>query len=211
MKIGIIGSGNVGSALGKIWAAIGHDIVFGVRDPQDSKVRALVSSLGGTARAASVKEAAAHGEVVTLATPWPATQDALEAAGNLGGKILVDCTNPLAPDLSGLTVGLTTSAGEEVARWAKGAKVVKAFNTIGAQNFSSPKFGSVAATMFICGDDANAKTVVSKLAVEMGFDAVDAGPLSNSRLIEPLALLWIDLAYNRGLGPTSHAFKLLRR
>jgi 8-hydroxy-5-deazaflavin:NADPH oxidoreductase len=124
---------------------------------------------------------------------------------------IIICTNPLASDLSGLVVGTNNSAGEEVAGWARGAKVVKAFNTIGAPNFPNPRFGAEAASMFICGDDAAAKSAVGKLAAEQGFDVVDAGPLSASRWLEPLAMLWIHLAFKQGLGPTGHAFKLLRR
>ncbi len=211
MKIGVIGAGNVGGALGKLWAEKGHEIMFGVPDPRGAKVQELVKSIGKHARAGSVKEAASFGEVVVFATPWPATQDAIKSSGDLSDKIVVDCTNPLAPDLSGLVIGTTNSAGEEVARWARGAKVVKAFNTIGAPNFGNPRFGSEAASMFICGDDASAKTVVSTLASELGFEVVDAGPLTASRLLEPLAMLWIHLAFKQGLGPTGHAFKLLRR
>ena len=211
MKIGIIGSGNVGGALGTLWAAKGHDVVFGVRDTSDPKLQELLKSTKGKARAASVNDAASSAEIVVFATPWPATHDAINSAGSLAGKIVVDCTNPLLPDLSGLVLGTNNSAGEEVGRWAKGAKVVKAFNTIGAGNFGSPRFGSENASMFICGDDASAKAAVSKLAAELGFDVVDAGPLTAARLLEPLAMLWIHLAYKQGLGPSGHAFKLLRR
>jgi predicted dinucleotide-binding enzyme len=211
MKIGILGAGNVGGALGKLWAAKGHEIVFGVPDAGDLKYKNLVNSIQGKARVGSVKDAAPFGELVVLATPWPATEDAIRAAGDLSGKVLVDCTNPLLPDLSGLAVGTTNSAGEEVSRWAKGARVVKAFNTIGAPNFGNPKFGSEIASMFICGDDADAKAVVAKLAADLGFEPVDAGPLTASRMLEPLAMLWIHLAFKQGLGPTGHAFKLLRR
>jgi NADPH-dependent F420 reductase len=210
MKIGTIGAGNVAGTLGRAWAAKGHDVVFGVRDPRGPKVQELVKATGGKARAASPAEAAAHGEVVLLATPWAATRAALRGAGDLSGKVLVDATNPLAPDLSGLALGHTTSAGEEVARWAPGAKVVKAFNTIGAQHMADPRFGTQSASMLICGDDAAAKKTVLGLAEVLGFDPVDAGPLTQARLLEPLAMLWISLAYASGHGPDI-AFKLLRR
>lgn len=210
MKIGVIGAGNVGGALGTLWAKKGHEVVFGVRDPKGAKLQELGKS-SGKARIVSVKDAAAFGEAVVFATPWPATEEAIKSAGNLNGKLLIDCTNPLKPDLSGLTLGTTTSAGEEVARWAKGAKVVKAFNTIGAANFGNPTFGSEKASMFICGDDAAAKASVAKLAADLGFDPIDTGPLTAARLLEPLALLWIRLAFDQGWGPTGHAFKMLRR
>jgi len=210
VKIGIIGAGNIGGTLGRAWAAKGHEVVFGVRDPRGPKVQELVKATGGKARAASPAEAAAHGEVVLLATPWAAAQAALRGAGDLTGKILVDATNPLRPDLSGLTLGHTTSAAEEVARWAPGAKVVKAFNTIGAQHMANPRFGTQSASMLICGDDAAAKKAVLALAEVLGFDPVDAGPLTQARLLEPLAMLWISLAYAYGHG-ADIAFKLLRR
>jgi NADP oxidoreductase coenzyme F420-dependent/Domain of unknown function (DUF1772) len=116
MKIAIIGAGNVGSALGPGWAAAGHEIVFGVRDPNDAKVQEVVRSVGGRARAATVRDVVAPSEVGVLATPWPAAKDALTAAASLHGKTLVDATNPLTPDLSGLVLGHTTSAAEQVAR-----------------------------------------------------------------------------------------------
>ncbi len=210
VKIAVIGAGNVGAALGKLWAHRGHDIVFGVRNPQDAKLQTLLQSTGNNARAEGVKDAASFGDVIVLATPWTATRDAIESAGSLAGKIVIDCTNPLAPGLSGLTIGTDNSAAEEIARWVPGAKVVKAFNTIGAASFAHPRFGAESASMFICGDDAAAKSVVGKLAAELDFDVVDAGPLIAARWLEPLAMLWIHLATKEGFG-SSHAFKLLRR
>jgi 8-hydroxy-5-deazaflavin:NADPH oxidoreductase len=211
VKIAVIGAGNVGGTLGTLWAAKGHNVVFGVRDPENSKVQSLLKSTGGKARAAYVRDAASGAEAVVLAVPWPAAQDVIEEAGDLSGKTLVDCVNPLAPDLSGLTIGTNNSAGEEIARWSKGARVVKAFNTIGAPNFANPRFGSESASMFICGDDSSAKSAVGKLAADLGFDVVDCGGLIAARWIESLAMLWIHLAIKQGLGPTGHAFKLLRR
>ena len=190
MRIGIIGAGNVGKALERAWTAKGHQIKFGRKDNN--------------------QEAAAFGEVVVLSVPWPAAQQAIASAGNLAGKTLIDCTNPLAPDLSGLVVGLNSSAGEQVAAWAKGASVVKAFNTIGAAIMGNADFNAVAADGFYCGDDAAAKAKAKTLIADAGFNPVDVGPLKNARLLEPLAMLWIDLAVNQGWRVT-HAFKLLRR
>src|SRR3954451_15002866 len=134
MKIGIIGAGNVGGTLGRRWAERGHDVLFGVRHPDDDKTRRLVAAVGPRAQAGTVAEAASFGEVVVLATPWPATEAAIRQAGDLTGKALIDCTSPLKPDLSGLEVGFNTSGAERVAGWASGAKVVKAFNTTGSNN-----------------------------------------------------------------------------
>ncbi|HUC17864.1 MAG TPA: NADPH-dependent F420 reductase [Acetobacteraceae bacterium] len=211
MKIAIIGAGNVGGALGTLWAAKGHEVTFGVRDPRSAKVADVVKSAGARVRATSVAEAAASADIVVLATPWPAAEEAVRSAGNLSGKILVDCINPLRADLSGLLIGTDTSAAEEVAKWAKGAKVVKAFNTTGAGNFAAPRFGAENASMFIAGDDKPAKAIVGSLAAELGFDVVDTGPLMTARYLEPMAMLWIHLGYREGLGPTGHAFKLLLR
>jgi predicted dinucleotide-binding enzyme len=211
MRIAVIGAGNVGGALGRLWASKGHDIVFGVREPRSPTVSSLIQSVGGHARAASVAEAVQASEVLVLAVPWPAAEQAIRSGGDLSGKTLIDCTNPLNADISGLTVGTSDSAGEQVARWAQNAKVIKAFNTIGAQNFSQPRFGTESASMFVAGDDASAKAVTTRLAAELGFDVVDVGPLRAARWLEALAMLWIHLAYGQGWGPTGHAFKLLRR
>ncbi|MFL6259717.1 MAG: NADPH-dependent F420 reductase [Thermoanaerobaculia bacterium] len=208
MKIAIIGAGSVGGALGRGWARAGHEVTFGVRNPSDPKVQKLVEETG--ARAASVADAAAGAEVVVFATPWGATQDALKSAGDLSGKVVFDCTNPLAPNLSGLTHGFDTSAAEQVASWASQARVVKVFNTTGANNMADPDYNGLAATMFYCGNDAEAKAVAGRLAADLGFDPVDAGNLEQARLLEPLALLWIRLAYTQGLG-REIAFRLMKR
>src|SRR5579884_3183160 len=200
MNIAVIGSGNVGSALGKGWSRKGHNVIFGVRNPADSKIKALLEDAGSNARAAAVSEAATLGEIVVFATPWNATDDAVRGAGNLQGKVVFDCTNPLKPDLSGLEIGLTTSAAEQVASWAKGAKVVKVFNTTGANNMENSKYSGGAPVMFYCGDDAAAKKAAAQLAGDLGFEPIDAGGLTIARLLEPLAMLWIHLAYAQRMG-----------
>jgi predicted dinucleotide-binding enzyme len=169
-----------------------------------------LKQIGTAAAAGSVAEAARFGEVVVLATPWPATQEALRAAGDLREKILLDCTNPLKADLSGLEAGGDSSGGEMVAGWASGARVVKIFNTTGFDNMANPMYTLGPVTMFYCGDDEGAKTTAAQLAAEIGFEPVDAGPLNQARLLEPLAMLWIRLAVFGGLG-RNFAFKLMRR
>ena len=210
MRIGIIGAGNVGGTLGRAWAQNGQDIVFGVQNPTAPKVLALLADMGGRAKAGSVSEAAAHGDVVVFATPWAATEDAVEKAGDLAGKVVLDCTNPLKEDLSGLALGHSTSGGEQVAAWASGGRVVKIFNTTGFENMGNPSYNGTAITMFFAGDDAGAKAVAAQLAGEIGFDPVDAGPLANARLLEPLGLLWIHLAIRLGHG-TGIAYRLVHR
>src|SRR5262249_10006701 len=208
MQLAIIGAGNVGATLGRAFAQAGHDVVFGVRDPGSPRVQAALASLGGKGRALPVAEAVADAEVVLLTTPWDGAQDAIAAAGSLGGRVLVDCTNPLGPDL-GLVIGHTISGGEQVASWAGGARVVKAFNTTGFNNMAQPWYPEGTATMFICGDDAEARRIVQALAAAIGFDVVDCGPLRQARLLEPLAALWISLALG-GMGQDI-AFRLMRR
>jgi predicted dinucleotide-binding enzyme len=210
MRIGVIGAGNVGGTLGRVWAEKDHDVMFGVPNPTSPKTQDLLKAIVGKVRAGSVAEAAAHGEVVVIATPWPATQDAVRKAGDLSGKVILDCTNPLKEDLSGLTVGHTTSGGEQVAAWASSKRVVKIFNTTGFENMARPSYGGTRITMFYAGDDAGAKRVAAQLAQEIGFDPVDAGPLANARVLEPLCFLWVYLAVKQGQG-TGIAFQLLHR
>ena len=210
MKIAIIGAGSVGGTLGQAWAKKGHDIFFGVRHPNDDKTRQLIQSIGTKAQAGTVAEAAAFGQVVMLATPWQGTEAAVRAAGDLRGKTVIDCTNPLKPDVSGLEIGFTTSGAERVAGWARGAKVFKAFNTTGSNNMADPVINGIRTVMFVCGDDEAVKPTILKLATDMGFDAVEAGKLVIARLLEPWAMLWIHLAFSGSVG-REFGFALLRR
>jgi NADPH-dependent F420 reductase len=209
VKIAVIGTGNVGGTLGRRWAQGGHTVTFVSRDPGSEKVQALLKASGPNARTAELKEAVAVADVVLLAMPWHVARDTIEGAGNLSDKIVVDATNPMAPNM-GLALGFTTSGGETVAGWAKGARVVKAFNSTGSGNMADTNYGDQRPSMFICGDDAAAKKIVGELTEELGFEAIDAGPLTLARALEPLTVLWIQLAYRQGLGPNV-AFKLLRR
>jgi 8-hydroxy-5-deazaflavin:NADPH oxidoreductase len=204
MRLGIIGAGHVGGALGRLFEAQGHDVRFGVRDPDKQAAGGLPRNRSG-----SVADAAAFGDVIVLAIPWDAVKDALAATGPLTGKTVIDCVNPLLPDLSGLALGTTTSASEEIAKLVPGAKVVKCFNTLGAANLANPEFGDQKASMLFAGDDAGAKLIVAELGNQLGFDMIDAGPLSQSRWLEAMAMLWITMAYKYG-GSARSAFKLLR-
>jgi predicted dinucleotide-binding enzyme len=213
MKLAIIGAGSVGGTLGTAWAQkAGHEIFFGVRNPQSEKVQALVRSLGGKARAGTAAEAAASADVIVLATPWNGAEAAIRSMGDVRGKIILDATNPLAmgPDGLGLEIGHNTSAGEKVQGWAKGASVFKTLNTTGYGNMADPVVGGVKSVMFVAGDDAAAKPKVIALLAALGFEVIDAGPLRNARLLEVHAMLWIELALKRGLG-RDFAFAILRR
>lgn len=209
MRIGILGAGNVGGALGEAWARHGHEVFFGVRNPQSADVLSLLKRCGPRGRAETAADAVRSGEVIVNALSWPAIKTVLESL-DLSGKVLLDCTNPLKPDLSGLEVGTTTSGGELVAGWAKGAKVVKIFNTTGVANMANPVYHGKPISMMYCGDDAEAKQTAATLAKIIGFEPVDAGPLSNSRLLEPLAMLWVWLAVKGGVG-RDFAFEILKR
>ena len=160
----------------------------------------------------TVAEAAAGADVVVLAVPYDAAKDALAAAGDLGGRIVVDCTNPLefADGRLSLTRGFDSSGAEEVARGAPGARVVKCFNQTGFANMTDPSVAGVATAMFVCGDDGPARDTVRQLAASIGFDAIDAGSLEVARLLEPLAMLWIHLSMTTPLG-RDFAFAVLRR
>jgi len=202
MNLAIIGAGNVGKSLGKRFQEAGHRVIWGVPNPSDAKY----SELAVTDVTSAVRDA----EVVILAVPWAAAEQAVTSLRNLDGKIMIDVVNPVAEDFSGLVNLAGSSAGEQVARWAANAKVVKAFNTVGNNVMDNPAFGSNKATMLVAGDDPEAKSVVLKLAGDIGFSPVDAGPLSMSRYMEALAWIWISLAYKQGLG-RDIAFQLISR
>lgn len=207
MKIAMIGAGNVGSALGRAWLLIGEDVLFGVPDPSDPKYAALPRE-----RLHTPPEAARNAEIVVLATPWPATEAAVKKLGDLSGKLLIDCTNPLGMGPQGLelVIGHSTSGGEQVAAWASGASVFKALNQIGADSMDKVGLFPIRPVMFVAGDDAARKPIVLELIAKLGFHAVDAGPLRLARLLEPVGMLWIDQALNRGRGQ-NFAFTLTDR
>ena len=207
MKIAIIGAGNVGSALGQAWQQAGEDVVFGVPNPADAKYRTLPRE-----RVGAPAEAVRNADIVVLATPWPATEEAVKGLGDLSGKVVIDCTNPLRMGRDGLelTLGHDTSGGEQVAAWAKGAAVFKTLNQTGAENMTQASLYPIRPVMFVAGDDDAKKPAVLSLIAKLGFEAVDAGPLRNARLLEAYGMLWIDQALNRGRG-RSFAFALVGR
>jgi predicted dinucleotide-binding enzyme len=208
MSISIIGAGNVGMALGRAFTLRGESIVFGVPDPE--KYRESVSALGDGASVASTAQAIAASDVVILAVPYAALPAIAQSVPDWQGKILIDATNPLAPGLSGLSLGTTTSGAEELAKLALGARVVKAFNTTGAENMADTRYPGGAPIMPLCSDDADAKQRVATLATLIGFEAVDMGPLMAARYLEPFAMTWIHLALKQGYG-RKFAFGMLRR
>ncbi|MGO8673842.1 MAG: NADPH-dependent F420 reductase [Capsulimonadaceae bacterium] len=210
MKIGIIGAGRVAGSLGPAWAAKGHQVIYGVREQDREPALKLCEGPDVTARVGTVREAADVAEVLLLAVPWETVRGVIDELGDLSGKILLEPANPLTPDLAGVSVGLTTSAGEQVAEWAPGARVVKIFNMTGFNSMSNPQYGEFAATMLYAGDDVEAKAVAARLATEIGFDARDAGPLKISRLLEPVGALLTYLIVHQKFNPEM-AWVLLTR
>jgi 8-hydroxy-5-deazaflavin:NADPH oxidoreductase len=210
LKIAIVGTGGVGAALGMRWGEVGHEVAYGSRAPQSEKVQQLVAKSGAKAFATGPREAIEGAEAILLAVPWPVARETLAQLGDLAGRTLIDCTNPLLSDLSGIELGHVISAGEQIATWSPGAKVVKAFNTASVKVMLNPQFGEHRATMFYCGDDAAAKLTVRQLIEAIGFDPVDAGSLTSSRYLEPLAMLYIHLAFRQGFG-SNCAFKIMKR
>jgi hypothetical protein len=213
MKIGILGTGDVGRVLGAGFAALGHEVMIGSRDPQKAEVKGWLEKAGAKASAGTFAEAAAFGDMAVLATLWTGTENALKLAGpqNLIGKTVIDTTNPLdfstgAPRLS---LGHSDSAGEKVQGWLPQSKVVKAFNHVGNAHFVKPQFPDGPPTMFICGNDAGAKKTVTGILEGFGWSVIDIGGIEGSRLLEPLAMLWI--MYGFRTNTWSHAFKLLRK
>lgn len=217
MKVGIIGSGEVGQRLGDGFIELGHPVKIGTRDPQ--KLAAWVerhkgrNNKGIEASAGSFAEAAAFGDIIAIATLWTGTQGAIGIAdpANFAGKVVIDVTNPL--DYSStpprLAVGHTDSAGETVQRLLPDARVVKAFNIVGNPLMLHPDFAGGRPTMFVCGNDDDAKNLVRGIAFSLGWETVDIGGIEGARLLEPLAMLWIVHYFRTGNG--NHAFKLLRK
>lgn len=202
MRIAIIGSGQVGTALGEGWTRAGHEVIYGVRDVAKSSPHA-------GAKLDSVRNATVASEVVVLATPWPAVSDALSAAGDLEGKPLLDATNPIGAGFE-LTYGQTTSGGEYVASVAQNARVVKAFNSTGFENMANPRYGETRVVLPVAGDDAGAVEVAMRLATDLGFEPIALPGLARARTIEPFAMLWIKLALLWGQG-RSIAYGLAKR
>jgi predicted dinucleotide-binding enzyme len=212
MKVGILGSGDVGKTLGAGFASLGHEVKIGSRDP--GKLKDWVEKTGPKASAGTFAEAAAFGEVAVLATLWSGTEHALQLAQpqSFAGKVVIDAINPLVFDQPGgprLALGHTDSGGEQVQRWLPAARVVKAFNTVGHAHMVHPDFPGGPPDMFICGNDDAAKKTVTGILKDFGWPTIDVGGIEGARLLEPLCVLWVGYAMRTGTW--NHAFKLLRK
>jgi predicted dinucleotide-binding enzyme len=215
MKIGILGSGPVGQALGTGFAKEGHEVKLGSRKPGDAKLVQWAKQAGAKASTGTFADAARFGELAVLATKWEggATENAIKLADpkNLTGKVVIDATNPLkfAPNAPpGLWLGFTDSGGEQVQRWLPDAKVVKAFNTVTYGYMYKPQLPGGPPEMFICGDDSKARQTVGDICRAFGWVVTDIGGIMGARALEPLALLYCIVAIQSG--SWSLAWKLLR-
>jgi NADPH-dependent F420 reductase len=199
MKVAIIGTGNMATGLASAWAAAGHTVSIGARDP--AKAAALADKVGHGAVGGGVAAAAQLADIVVLAVPYGGAADAIQQAGGLAGKVVVDIINPISADYKELVVGHTTSAAEEIQKLAPQAQVVKAFNTIFAGLLAPASRNGKTLQVFVAGNDAAANATVSELVRSAGFEAVDSGALSNSRYLEPIGEMNIHFGFFLGKGP----------
>jgi len=213
MKVGVLGSGDVAKTLASGFLKHGHDVMMGTREPAKLKEWTGKNPKG---KVGSFAEAAKTGEMVVLAVKGTASAEALRAAGasNLSGKTVVDVTNPIAdaPPTNGvlkLFTSLDESLMERLQREFAGAKLVKAFNSVGSACMVNPEFKGGPPTMFICGNDAGAKKTVTGILEQFGWETADMGKAEAARAIEPLCILWCVPGFLRN--DWTHAFKLLRK
>lgn len=201
MKVAIIGTGNIGAAYARALAQTPYEVVIGDRDP--GKAAALAQEIGAQVEGGGIAAAFKLADLVILAVPYQATAGVLAQAGDVKGKVLVDVSNPVSADFKDLVVGLTTSAAEETQAAAPGAHVVKAFNTIFAGLVAAQAREGRKLQVFVAGDDPGATAQVRALAQALGFVAVDAGPLRNSRFLEPVGMMNIQFGFFLGAGPAT--------
>lgn len=201
MAVAIIGTGNMGSGIARLLAAKGQKVAIGSRDP--AKAARLAEEIGAGAEGGGVAAAAKLADVVVLAVPYGQAGDAIREAGGLAGKVVIDISNPITEDYKALTVGHTTSAAEEIQKLAPDAKVVKAFNTIFAQLLPTEARTGRKVQVFVAGDDEAAKKTVSELVAKGGFEAVESGPLSNARYLEPVGEINIHFGFFLGWGTSA--------
>jgi len=215
MKVGILGSGQVGRTLGTGFASKGHDVMIGTRDPEKRELKTWRKGTKGKASVGTFADAAAHGELLILACAGSAAMEVLDAAGPdaFEGKVLIDVTNPLEFNggrMPGLFVGVTDSLGERVQKKLPGARVVKCLNTMNASTMTHPRMKDGTADALICGDDAAAKRKVARLLKEFGWSApIDVGGIEGARWTEAWVPLWMRIADDAG--SWSVALKILRK
>lgn len=214
MNVGILGSGDVGQALGRAFLTLEHRVMLGSRDAENPKGIAWAKQSGARATHGSFAQAAKFGEIVVLATLGLATENAIRLAGpeNFTGKLVLDATNPL--DMSKgmppvVVGGVGDSAGEKHQRLLTDARVVKAFNTVGNALFFRPQLPGGPPSMFICGNDAAAKKQAAQICKDFGWDVVDVGPIAAAHYLEAMCGTWVLAGLNSN--NWHQAFKLLRK
>lgn len=214
MNVGILGSGDVGQALGRGFLALGHQVMLGSREAENPKAAAWAKQAVAGASHGTFAQAAQFGEVIVFATLGMATENAIRIAGleHFGGKLVLDATNPL--DFSRgmpprLTGGVGDSGGERHQRLLPAARVVKVFNTVGNPLMFRPELPGGPPSMFICGDDASAKKRVGEICRDFGWEAVDVGPMNAAHYLEAMCMVWVHAAVTSG--NWTQAFKLLRK
>jgi len=199
MNIAIIGPGNMGLGLARLFAAKGQTVALAHKDVEVAE--RLAAEIGRNVQGKTIADAASDASIVILATPYDSAVAVLKEAGDMSGKILVDISNPITPDFMALTIGHTTSAAEEIAKLAPGAHIVKAFNTVFWQALPfEVRQGNPAVQVLLAGDDAAAKKTVADMVTDLEFEAIDAGPLTNARFIEPVGEMNIHFGYALGWG-----------
>ncbi|MEO0497788.1 MAG: NAD(P)-binding domain-containing protein [Pseudomonadota bacterium] len=205
MQFEIIGGGNLGSSLARLLTGLGHAVQVQVQNPNDEKYGTL-AALPNVELAATGK-ADANADMIFLATPWVATLGAVEALGDLSGRTLVDCTNPVTYGASGMALAIdaNSSATEMIAAQASSAIVAKCFNQLGTPVLDNLTALQPTPIMGIACDDQTVATNLKQLASDMGFDAIHVGGLANARLLESFALLWMSQAFSSG-DPSGFAF-----
>jgi predicted dinucleotide-binding enzyme len=200
MKIAVLGAGNVGGTIGKKLAAAGHEVAFGVRDAGSAQVRAFLETVKGKATATTLDKAITFGEVVFLAIPGEAVEETItEQADALRGKIVVDATNKFGAAEMSSVATLMAEVPE--------AKVFRAFNSLGWENFAEPWFGETQADLLYCGAD-EARPVVEALIADVGLRPIHVGGLDQVQVVDGVGVLWGTLAYGQNMGRRL-AFKVL--
>lgn len=201
MKIAVFGSGNIGSTLSKKWAKAGHKITFAARNVNDPKYQPLLKSLPGQVNIATISDAIGPAEVILLAIPGNAVQETIKGLGQaFDGKVIIDATNKVRQaEMSSL--GYISSQ-------APNAKLFRAFNSLGWENFDKPHLGNVQIDLFYCGHSGEAQQTVHKLIADIGLRPVYVGNLDQVAVIDALTRLWFALAFEQGYGRRL-AFKLL--
>jgi predicted dinucleotide-binding enzyme len=213
MKIGVIGSGNVGQTLASGFLKHGHEAMIGTREPSSDGMKKWAAA-NPEGKVGSFAEAAKFGEVVVVATAGKVATNAIELAGkeNFAGKVLIDVNNPIgdAPPTDGVLsyfTGPNESLGEKIQALVPQARVVKAFNSVGAVKMVNPHYEQGTPTMFIAGNDAAAKAAVTDILGQFGWESFDCGSIVAARALEPLCMLWCIPGFR--LNQWTHAFKVL--